>query len=140
MSLPSQLDEHLDTIGKLSWQFLNLLVIFESFLLSRYSSTIQAQSSHTTRPNPFSPPVIKSVRKLRRDLGISEAFQTTRSECMIQYAFALEVEEVATFVRFYGDSAEGKDMSGGLIWGDRAWLDVQEPDASIGHFNLWFYC
>lgn len=134
-ALPCRIEEHLEIIGKLSWQFLNVFVIFEAFPVSIYSR-IDSRSTRGVASNPFSPPVIKSVKKLRRDLGVSEAFLTKNSEATIQYAFALDVEEVASYVRLYGDMAEGRDISGGLLWGDRGWLDVQEQDVSEVNGNL----
>ncbi|KAJ6500557.1 hypothetical protein C8R45DRAFT_863187 [Mycena sanguinolenta] len=76
----------------------------------------------------YSPPVLKALGKLRRDLGIAEGCGSKRPACTVQYAFADTVEEAAMFTRYFGDCAEANDDSRGAIWGDRAWLDDDVPE------------
>ena len=77
---------------------------------------------------------MKAVRKLRRDLSISEGIQTKSAATVVEYAFANDVEEAAAFTRLYGDAAEARDSTGGMIWGERLWLTHEERD--VGGFSL----
>lgn len=131
-ALPSRVEEHVDNLCKLSWQFSTVLVVFEGFPLSSYSRVNEEGFSHNESCSPFSPPVIKNIKKLRRDLTIAEAFDAKNPETTTQLAFALNIEEVALYIRLFGDSVESRDRSGGILWGDRGWLDVPEQDVSTG--------
>ncbi|CAL1694190.1 unnamed protein product [Somion occarium] len=137
LSLPSQCQELTDTIAQASWRYNHLLVIFEAFPHSCYDK----RGEETSRANldPFSPPVVKSVNKLRRDLNLANEMGNKRKETMPEYAFACTVDEAAKFVRLYGDLAETRDETGGIIWDDRSWLETVNEEESeendIAGFN-----
>jgi hypothetical protein len=131
MALPSQCETLTARIGQQSWRYSRLLVIFEAFSASlAYKSD---QASAKLAPNPYTPPILKAVKKLRRDLGIAEALETKNAGSLINFAFADDTHEAALFTRIFGDRAEENDTTRGAIWGPRRWLDGEEQEA---RFNI----
>jgi hypothetical protein len=129
MALPSQCEALAASLGRQSWRYLHVLVIFEGF-----SSSLAYKFDPTSTrlaPNPYTPPILKAIKKLRRDLGIAEALETKNPNASIKFAFANSVQEAALFTRCFGDIAEANDITGGAIWGPRAWLDVEEQEVQI---------
>lgn len=129
LSLPSYCQDLTDFISQLSWRYDHILILFEAFPTSRYDQ--RGEEENRGDLNPFSPPVVKSVKKLRRDMNIAGSMGTKKENTTIQYAFATTVKEVAFFVRLYGNLAEGRDTSDGTIWGPRPWLETIE-DEEVG--------
>ncbi|KDQ63007.1 hypothetical protein JAAARDRAFT_202531 [Jaapia argillacea MUCL 33604] len=124
-ALPGQSQDLANKLADLSWRYSSVLVIFEAFPSSE-TYRLDNESAARPRLNLFSPPVIKAVKKLRRDLGVAEACNTKCSDAVIQFAFATSVEEVAMFTRMFGDMALRRDETGGAIWNDREWLEMDE--------------
>ncbi|KAI0059438.1 hypothetical protein BV25DRAFT_1993548 [Artomyces pyxidatus] len=120
LSLPSQCDVLKARLDALSWRYEHLYVIFEAY------SSIKSSLPGDLAPNPFSPPVIKAVKRLRRDLGISDVYHTKRAETTVHFAFAESVDEAASFVRLTGDLAERRSTAG--KWDNRDWLDYDEQE------------
>lgn len=131
--LPSGGDALGALLTRLSWRYTRLLVIFECYP-SVWDYRADREFSHKPLASAWSPPVVKAVRKLRRDLSISEGIQTKSAATVVEYAFANDVEEAAAFTRLYGDAAEARDSTGGMIWGERLWLTHEERD--VGGFSL----
>ncbi|KAJ7243403.1 hypothetical protein B0H12DRAFT_1130976 [Mycena haematopus] len=125
--LPSECADLVSRVAQQSWFFSRLLVIFDAYPTA-YSYRSRDTCNTASELFAYSPPVIKALGKLRRDLGISEGCGTKRQACVVQYAFADTVEEAAKFTRYFGDFAEANDDSRGMIWGDRAWLDDDVPE------------
>ncbi|KAJ3827374.1 hypothetical protein F5880DRAFT_1538095 [Lentinula raphanica] len=128
LALPSQVDALVDTISEQSWRYDNLLVIFEAFAPSMAfkpdsatKSTSSASASSSL--NAYSPPVIKAVRKFRRDMSLKEACGDKREGCRVMNAFADTVQDAAMLARMFGDEAEKRSGTEVGLWGDRAWLD-----------------
>lgn len=124
--LPSQCTALASQIAQQSWCYSRLLLIFEAYPVA-CSYQCKARSS-TSDLFAYSPPVIKALGKLRRDIGISEGCGNKRSQCQVYYAFADTVDQAAMFTRQFGDLAEANDESWGSIWGDRAWLEDDIPE------------
>ncbi|KAJ3725205.1 hypothetical protein C8R42DRAFT_660854 [Lentinula raphanica] len=125
---PSQVDTLVDTISEQSWRYDNLLVIFEAFAPSMAfkpdsatKSTSSASASSSL--NAYSPPVIKAVRKFRRDMSLKEACGDKREGCRVLNAFADTVQDAAMIARTFGDEADKRSGTEVGLWGDRAWLD-----------------
>ena len=137
LALPSQCEALTVRLGQQSWRFARLLVVFEAFS----SSLAYRSESASTRlaPNAYTPPILKAVKKLRRNLGIAEALETKNSRTSIHFAFADSVREAALFIRCFGDCAEENDTTGGTIWGSREWLDVEEQEVRYRRKLLYFY-
>ncbi|KAI0081106.1 hypothetical protein K474DRAFT_1656939 [Panus rudis PR-1116 ss-1] len=129
LALPSQGDELLEIIGNVSWSFSQILVIFEGFPSSCYNKL--GDESQKAELDPFSPPVLKAVKKLRRDLNLAEEYANKKKGVNVDYAFALTVEEAAKYARTYGTLAESRDTTGGAIWGERGWLDLEEQTGEM---------
>ncbi|KAL4266739.1 hypothetical protein AB1N83_004047 [Pleurotus pulmonarius] len=134
LALPSECDHISTLISQQSWCYSQLLVIFEAYPESL------SHRGHKSSIDAYTPPILKAVKKLRRDLGIAAACETKNQECGVLWAFADSPQDVAVFVRVFGDSVEASDQSQGVLWGDRSWLsdDVLENEndlASISGMN-----
>lgn len=125
-SLPTQCDALKSRLDGLSWRYRNLLLVFESFPTSR-AYVAESTDDDVGIPNMFSPPVLKAIKKLRRDLGISEACDLKRENTDIVFAFARSVFEAAMFVRLFGNRVERRS---GTVWGSRDWLSEEVDEVS----------
>jgi hypothetical protein len=125
-TVPSECEALCVRISDLSWRFEHLLIIFEAFPAARsyVSSALEKKAEFFA----FSPPVVKAIRKLRRGLGIAEGSGVKKVESKVTWAFADDVGEVARLARLFGDAAEGRDETGGVIWQARDWLTQGEGD------------
>ncbi|KAH9942948.1 hypothetical protein B0H21DRAFT_710023 [Amylocystis lapponica] len=124
--LPSQLEALSAQLCRLSWRYMNLLVVFEAYPPSMSYKRHCGPSLSISLS--FSLPVIKAVKKLRRDLSIAEAYTTKRAETAVHWAFATTVEKAAAFTRTYGELARARDVTGGAVWGARSWFDLEDQD------------
>ncbi|KAJ7771638.1 hypothetical protein B0H16DRAFT_1514188 [Mycena metata] len=125
--LPSACADLALLIVKQSWLYARLLVVFEAYPAS-HSYQAKANCNTASELFAYSPPVLKALGKLRRDVGIAEGYGKKCPACVVQYAFADTVNEAALFTRYFGDFAEANDDSRGVIWGDRTWLDDDVPE------------
>lgn len=125
-TLPSQVETLTVKLSQLSWQYAHILVIFEAYPSSWCFQ--RDRGSPRSAPYAFSPPVVKAVKKLRRDLSIAEAYQTKCASTVVQLAYANSIQEAAMLARVFGDLAETRDATCGAIWGDRNWLDLDEQE------------
>ncbi|KAI0361024.1 hypothetical protein OH77DRAFT_1585206 [Trametes cingulata] len=131
-ALPSRGDALAASLTRLSWRFTRLLVAFECYPASwSFKGDKDFADKHVA--SAWSPPVVKAVKRLRRDLGIAEGIQTKRAATLVEYAFAHTVDEAAAFVRLYGDAAAARDQYGGISWRERLWLTHEEYD---GEYDL----
>ncbi|KII93076.1 hypothetical protein PLICRDRAFT_694319 [Plicaturopsis crispa FD-325 SS-3] len=126
-ALPSQCDALLTRLSQESWRYSRLLVIFEGFPSSHTYRHDEMASSRET-PYAYSPPVLKAVKKLRRDLNLADVYETKNATTSVRLAFANAVDEAAVFVRMFGDIAEENDETAGAIWGVREWLNTDEVE------------
>ncbi|KAF5389727.1 hypothetical protein D9757_006002 [Collybiopsis confluens] len=132
LSLPSEVRTLIDNICKLSMRYDTIAVVFEAFAPSmafKPDSKSWSQSGEG-QLKVFSPPVIKAVRRLRRELAVAEAREEKGAGCTVKIAFADTVKEAAMFARMVGDEMERRDVdiSGGVVWGDREWLEEELED------------
>ena len=140
LTLPSQCEALTVRIAKQSWRYSRLLVIFEAFPASHSHRPGPTDTRNAATPYAYSPPILKAIKKLRRDLGIAEGGEAKRVATRVLFAFADNVDEVALFTRFFGDLAEANDDTGGAIWGARDWMEdevneVHFPSRSV-NFKL----
>jgi hypothetical protein len=119
--LPSQCDSLVAKLCQLSWRYSQLLVVFEAYSTSR-SHLPDDGRSDALKISYYSPPALKAVKKLRRNLAVSEACDTKNSACGIYLAFADSVNEAGMFARYFGDLVEASAIHP-AIWGDREWLE-----------------
>ncbi|KAL1723436.1 hypothetical protein EV715DRAFT_286304 [Schizophyllum commune] len=122
LSLPGDCADAVARIAAQTWNFDRLLVILEAYP-STYAKKIERRSA---APFAYTPPVLKALQKLRRDLNIEQACGTSREATEVKFAFADTVSEAASFVRMFGNEAEERDQTDGALWGGREWLD-DEP-------------
>jgi hypothetical protein len=73
--------------------------------------------------------LIKSIKKLHRDLAIAEAYATKRPQTVVQMYFVRSVEQAARTTRLLGDMAESRSQFG--PWEDRLWLEMDEKEACV---------
>ncbi|GJE89459.1 hypothetical protein PsYK624_055600 [Phanerochaete sordida] len=125
-TLPGRCDVLTARVGRLSWRFAHLLVVFEAFPPG--DAPAHALVDGTLAVNPFSPPVIKVVKKLKRDIALAEACYDKRAETSVQLAFPLTLADAAQSVRVFGDLAEERDVTRGALWGERPWLELEDED------------
>lgn len=135
LALPAQVEALSDRISAESWRYSDILVVFEAYPSAR-SSRVSDARSVTLAPYPYSPPIVKAIKKLRRIIGIAEGCGSKNKQCSVFWAFASDVEETAKFVRCFGDEASGKASGSakGALWDDREWLDDEEKEVCCpGH-------
>ena len=125
LSLPFQCEAIVSRLCQQSWRFSQLLVVLEAYQES-HSYVPDREMSTRTKINCYTPMIIKAVKKLRRNLGVSEACDTKNPACSVFLAFADSVGEAALLTRYFGDLAEANDVAvtGGAVWGNRDWLDA----------------
>ena len=135
-ALPSQCGSLVDSVGLHSWRYSHLLLVFEAYP--------EHQSYRPTRRKPsplqinfYSPPNVKAVKKLRRDLSIAEGTGTKSLGCYVYMAFANTVDEAAFLTRSFGEFAEANDDTQGALWGTREWLEYSPHEVStLSHVSL----
>ncbi|KAJ3745119.1 hypothetical protein DFH05DRAFT_1120838 [Lentinula detonsa] len=122
LALPSQVDTLINTICEQSWRYDDLLVVFEAFVPSMAFKPDSATSAKESL-SAYSPPVLKAVRKFRRDISLAEACEDKREGCRVTTAFADTVKDAAVFARIVGDEAEKRSDPAIGMWVDRVWLN-----------------
>ncbi|KAJ3982645.1 hypothetical protein F5890DRAFT_330989 [Lentinula detonsa] len=122
LALPSQVDTLINTICEQSWRYDDLLVVFEAFIPSMAFKPDSATSAKESL-SAYSPPVLKAVKKFRRDISLAEACENKREGCRVTTAFADTVKDAAVFARIVGDEAEKRSDPAIGLWVDRAWLN-----------------
>lgn len=114
-----------DRIADNSWRFQNILVLLEG-----YPEVLSFRPPKSKLDVPdlfaFTPPILKAIKKLRRDVAIAEAYGKKNSGCCINYSFARDVSEAGKLVRYFGDLAQERDQTGGILWRQRDWLSEEE--------------
>jgi hypothetical protein len=133
--LPGRCDAYVAQVAQQSWHFSRILVVFEAYpeqraLRSRRHEPHRASSD----PYAYTPPIVKAIKKFRRDVNIAEGCGTKCAGTRVEYAFANTVEEAALFARVYGDLAELRDETQGMIWGAREWLSVDFSEVGVDFF------
>ena len=126
-TIPSECEGLITGISDISWRYSHILVIFEAFLISQAFSDGEGNriASFT-----YTESVSKSVKKLKRSLAIADGVGTKAVDCLINWAFARDIEEAARLARVYGDMAESRDQTGGSLWQERWWLGEREAEDS----------
>ena len=119
--LPSQCDKYVERVTAQSWNFRRIVVIFEAY---PQSCARKGNKTMDSELDAYTPHILKAIKKFRRDLNIAAAYGTKCQETEVLHAFANSVDEAALFTRLCGNFAEENDETGGAIWGDRGWLDV----------------
>ncbi|KAK7045657.1 hypothetical protein VNI00_007490 [Paramarasmius palmivorus] len=132
LALPAGCEALLTAISDQSWRYSRLLLIFEAYPPSTSFRCNVPLRNEAETFNAYSPPVLKAIRKFRRDLSMAEACGKKNAACVVCHAFANDVEQAAVFARHFGDLVEANDDSGGALWGDRSWLEEDVPEEEEG--------
>ncbi|KAF5332637.1 hypothetical protein D9611_005385 [Ephemerocybe angulata] len=137
-TLASECASWIEKISAQSWTFNWIYVILEAYPASCAYKFLEKPSTLYA----YSPPILKAIKKLRRDIGIAEAFNNKSGDCRVIFAFADRVADAARFVRYVGNLAEARDTTNGAIWGEREWLEEEHEDesdlacvAGLNHFS-----
>ncbi|TFK71936.1 hypothetical protein BDN72DRAFT_957663 [Pluteus cervinus] len=145
-TLPAKGGQLVKRISEASWRFSEILIVFQAFPEGQArsipidSTTVSAASSSSTwrrkmeghrmvdAPYAYTPPIIKAVKKLKRDLDIAEGMGTMRGgdgggsgsgdmdsgsgmgTSRVRWVFAANVEEVVCACRQFADEAEGRAL------------------------------
>ncbi|KAG6833602.1 hypothetical protein H0H87_004229 [Tephrocybe sp. NHM501043] len=137
LSLPAHGKKLLDTLTAESWRYRRILIVFEAYPEAKSFRDPQRQKQRRGELDPelnaYTPPIVKAIKKFRRDMAITEGCGKKTTACEVWCAFANSVKEAANCARAFGDEAEGADWTNGALWGEREWLDV---DASEDEKNL----
>jgi hypothetical protein len=126
VSLPSSFRSLKDRLSSLSWRYTDLAIIFKSDEAS--ISGLQRPQDEEEGMDLFAQ-VIRSVKKLQRELALAEAYAIKRPQTVIQMFFVRSAEQAAATVRRLGDVAEARSQFS--PWGDRLWLGVDEKEVSL---------
>lgn len=131
--LPSRVEELVERLSRLSWRYERLVVVFEGYTPSR--SYFADGSQNNFALNPFPPPVMKAVKKMRRGLGIAEGVGGKSSSASVRFGYALSVDEAAMFARAVGDVLEREAVEMGAddacLWDNRMWLGEDGIEVSV---------
>lgn len=129
-TLPADIENVTKLLCQQSYHFSSILIVFEAYppTLSFRAPPTNKASLTTSSTNledfwAYSPPVIKAVRKLRRDLSVAEGLNEKHQGCLVKMAFGANPEEVARYLRMGGDQVD----DGGVLWDARNWLDDELP-------------
>ncbi|KAF9478879.1 hypothetical protein BDN70DRAFT_807870 [Pholiota conissans] len=126
--LPARCESFVARVSHQSWNFSRILVVFEAYPEHRATRRLKepqrssAMSSLALDPYAYTTPIVKAIKKFRRDVNIAEGCGSKCAGTRVEYAFANTVAEAALFARMYGDMAEAKDETQGALWGEREWL------------------
>jgi len=123
-SLPSNFLSLKNKLSSLSWRYTHLAVVFK--LYDTFFSGLQRPRDEEEQEVLITQ-VIKSIKKLHRDLAIAEAYAIKRPQTVVQMYFVRSVELAARTTRLLGDMAESQSQLG--PWGDRLWLEFDENEA-----------
>ena len=133
-TLPLECEGLIAGICNISWRFSHILVIFEAFLISQAFGDYEGNRLISLT---FTESISKSVKKLKRSLLIADGVGTKTEDCVVSWAFAENIEEAARLARVYGDMAESRDPTGGLLWQERWWLGERESeDSPLSEFEV----
>ncbi|KXN87799.1 hypothetical protein AN958_08115 [Leucoagaricus sp. SymC.cos] len=132
-TLPAFGKQLVDRISEHSWRFQHLLILLEG-----YPQTLALRPPKSKSDIPevsaYTPPILKAIKKLRRDVTVAEACGKKNSGCTVQYSFVNSTLDAGRIIRYFGDLAEARDQTGGILWQPRDWLDdevsVDEEDLS----------
>jgi len=135
-SLPARHVAYLEKVAQQSWKYHRLLVIFEAYgeLCAKNIRTYRTSPTSAaggSQPYAYTPPIMKALKKFKRDLNIAEGCGTKRASTIIQYAFPDTVKEAALFTRMFGDWAEADDVTQGVLWEERSWLDADYSEVKL---------
>ena len=119
--LSVQCDRYVERVAAQSWKFRRIMVIFEAY---PQSCARKGNKTFDADLDAYTPPILKAIKKFRRSLIIAAACGIKCQETEVLHVFANSVDEGALFARLYGNFVEENDETGGAIWGDRGWLDV----------------
>ena len=126
VALPSSFRSLKDRLSSLSWRYTDLAVIFK--LDEASISGLQRPQDEEEGMDVFAR-VIRSIKKLQRELALAEAYAIKRPQTVIQMFFVRSAEQAAATARLLGDVAEVRSQFS--PWGDRLWLGVDEKEVSL---------
>ncbi|KAF8629554.1 hypothetical protein AX15_003386 [Amanita polypyramis BW_CC] len=118
--LPTECEDLIGRISKLSWSFQRLVIVLEAY---PPACAMRASDQITRTLYAYTPPILKSIKKLRRGVEMAAADLEKRAATIVLYAFPNTLQEAASITRCIGDMAEDTDLTKGLLWGERPWLD-----------------
>jgi len=125
VSLPSSFRSLKDRLSSLSWRYTDLAVIFK---LDEVSIS-GLQPPQDGEVMDLFARVIRSIKKLQRELALAEAYAIKRPQTVIRMFFVRSAEQAAATARLLGDVAEARSQFS--PWDDRLWLGVDEKEVSL---------
>ncbi len=101
-ALPSQCDVLSSRVCKASWHFDRVAVIFEAFPTSL---CYKIAPNERAIPFAYGPPVLKAIKRFRRDISLREGLGEWNQNCSIQLAFANSIQEAAILSRLIANDS-----------------------------------
>ncbi|EAU82677.2 hypothetical protein CC1G_08834 [Coprinopsis cinerea okayama7 len=140
LTLPAQSQSAalIERLTELARRFGYVDVVFEAFPESCAMRSREGRSDVCA----WTPPVLKAIKKVRRDWGIAVVCDESRrgggalGRCRVRWGFAGSVAEVAQIVRLCGEEAERRDGTGGVLWDGREWLEDEHEITLDDFINL----
>jgi hypothetical protein len=129
-TLSARCDACTERISQQSWKYSRLFVVFEAYPEHRSKRSFAIQngdgsaSAQASELYAYTQPIVKAIKKFRRDVNIADACGAKCADTKVEYAFADTVNEAALLTRWFGERAEEADETGGILWGEREWLAV----------------
>ncbi|KAH9486089.1 hypothetical protein JR316_0000153 [Psilocybe cubensis] len=127
-TLPSMCAAEVEKVAQLSWRFSYLLVVFEAYPENCAKRFVVDKDKNgggeASELYAYTPPILKAIKKFRRDINIADACGTKRGVTVVQYSFADSVRDAAVAARIFGSQAEERDETFGVIWATRPWLSA----------------
>ncbi|TFK18151.1 hypothetical protein FA15DRAFT_760752 [Coprinopsis marcescibilis] len=131
LTLPSKSEEWTKLISAQTPRYSHLYIIFEAY---PESCALKSRPERENELSAYTPPIVKAVQRFRRTINITmglDAGEGARG-CEVGYGLAESVSEAARLVRVVGDMAKERDVTGGVIWDGRVWLeDESESEADL---------
>lgn len=140
-TLAARCEAYTERISQQSWKFSRLFVVFEAYPEYRSKRSFVAKIRGSTNASSsevyaFTPPIVKAIKKFRRDVNIADACGTKCGDTKVEYAFANTVDEAALLTRWFGERVEEADETGGAVWGEREWLAVDFLEVRNCYFSV----
>ncbi|KAI0307633.1 hypothetical protein B0F90DRAFT_1675539 [Multifurca ochricompacta] len=125
-SLPFDSGSLKSKLSDLSWRYTHIAVIFK--LYDSDASGLLRPQDEEGQGN-LSARVIRSIKKLHRELAVADTYAIKRPQTVVQMYLARSSEQAAAITRVLGEIAESRSRLG--FWDNRLWLEEDEQEVFL---------